>query len=200
MAEFGKMIMASDYANNPYAAPPMEASLVKQGQDVGSGIFRQGNLLIVHRLAQFPPYCVRTNALTNRYDPWTFRWHPQWVLVTLLISPLIYIIVALVMTKTMKLQVPVSEYWRGVRFQRILIGWLIATLGTAASIGIGLSLSGPQSDGPGMLLVILGPVVCLISGLIIGQSAKVLTPDKIDGEYAWFKGASPEFLNRFPPA
>jgi hypothetical protein len=197
---FGKQIMASEFANNPYAAPPIEASLAKQGQDVGSGIFRQGNVLIVHRLAQFPPYCVRTNASTNRFDPWTFRWHPSWVLVTILISPLIYIIVALILTKTMTFQVPVSEYWRGVRFQRILIGWLIATLGTAGSIGAGLLLSGPHYDGPGLLLLIVGPIVCLIAGLIIGSSAKVLTPDKIDGEYTWLKGACPDFLNRFPSA
>lgn len=191
--------MASDYANNPYATPSVDASMAHVGPHHG-GIFRQGNILIVHRLAQFPPYCVRTNQPTNRYDEWTFRWHSPWVYLLLLFNILILAIVALVISKKITLQVPVSEYWRGVRFQRILIGWITAIVGICGSIALGVLLSHTANEAVGPLLAVLGAIVFLIVGLIIGTSGRVLTPTKIDGDYAWLKGACPEFLDRFPNA
>ena len=37
----------------------------------------------------------------------------------------------------------------------------------------------------------------LILAIIFGNRARVLSPAKIDAQYAWLKGAGPDFLNNF---
>src|SRR4051794_7480568 len=63
-----------------------------------------------------PDVCMCCGTRADYFPRRTFRWCPRWVIVLLLISPLIYVIVAAILTKSMRVRTPMCDrhrnYWR----------------------------------------------------------------------------------------
>jgi hypothetical protein len=65
---------------------------------------------------ELPPVCAKCGARSAVRPPKTFSWHPSWVIVTILLGLLVYVVLALVLTKRMTVPLPLCKrhrsYWR----------------------------------------------------------------------------------------
>lgn len=181
---------------NPYAAPQAAAGMQPNSQ--GSGYWRDGNTLIVHRSATLPAHCVKTNGVTEERLKFNFTWHPPWVVALILIAVPVYIVVALALTKRATLDIPLSPE----RLERRSAGRFRALmLGLASVLAIVLGIYGLVTDAGGAwpILSLLGGLAVGLAAMIYGAMAsKTVTPTKIDDQYVYLKGVCPEFLAMCP--
>lgn len=119
-----------------------------------------------------------------------FGWHQPW-LYLLIIFPglLIYAIVATIVMKRQKLEVPLCDQHRQRRRMYLGIGWLLF-LGCIPA-GIWVGTSGPDMDGWGML-VGFGAFFASLVLFVLGT--RVMTPKVIDDREGKFAGVSPAFI------
>lgn len=155
------------------------------------GLWRDGNLLVFHQSARFPPRCIKCNELTTG-KMWNrnFYWHPSWVYLLFLLHVLVYIVVAMVMRKSARAQVGLCEAHRSRRRNAILIGWAGLLGGIALAV-----YAGVQEWGAVAGLAILGALVAVIYGVAV---APLVRPTKIENGYVYLRGVSPDFLALLP--
>lgn len=177
--------------DNPFAAPAVDAyapARAQAGQIVG--VWRDGDQIVMEKGATLPDFCVKTGApAEDRLDKKMY-WHTPAIYAALLISPIIYVILALILRKTANVSIPVGAEALQNRSKWIKIGW------GAGLAGVVLFIVGIPSRLP--LLTVLGLVVAmfgLIGGLI---GVRLLWPTKIDDQFVYLKGAKEPFLNRLP--
>lgn len=155
------------------------------------GAWRDGNALVMHKQGDLPDRCVRCNAPANgirlKRD---LSWHHPAIYLIILAGLLIYVIVALIVRKTAKIEVGICKRHRSRRRIGIAVAWLMALLGIATFF-----LTTEQHAWP----VIVGLLLILLS-LIVGMIAsRVVTPKKIDDSYVWLTGVHPDYLAQLPP-
>ncbi len=108
-------------------------------------------------------------------------------------GPLIYIIVALIVRKTAKIDVPLCDEHRARRSKGILIAWIIALS------GIALCFAPAFGNDERLALLVLAGVIMLLFGLIFGIiRSRVVAPQKIDDTHVWLKKVSPIYLAELP--
>ncbi len=115
-------------------------------------VWRDGKKLVLTKGAELPYRCIKTNAPADRLLKRTLYWYPVWVYV-LLISPLIFVIVALIARKSAKVAIPVCDAIHRKRFKALLAAW-ICGLGSFGMLIAGFALSDPRHMAtPGYSLV-----------------------------------------------
>ncbi|HEX5102868.1 MAG TPA: hypothetical protein VFV87_03605 [Pirellulaceae bacterium] len=185
---------------NPYAAPPIagyQPQMAGVGNNPFAGLWRQGNVLVMHKLAPLPDICLLSNQPATRRLKRTMYWHNPLFYIIVLISPLIYIIVALIVQKNATIQMPLTEEWYGRRQRRMLFAWGAALAG-AALIGGAIALSDALGDSAALIAV--GGILLALGGLIYGLIAcRLVTPERITDQYVFIKGVNHDFLNRLEP-
>lgn len=186
-------------AINPYASPV--ATTERNPQPSTGGIWSDGKVLVMHKQANLPDVCIKSNQPTDGYRlKRKLTWHHPAVIAAVLISPLVYIILAVILSKKATLQIGLSEVWRKKRGTRIAIAWgcfLLGVLMIVAAVVVGNSRNG--SGGIVAACVISG-LLLILGGAIYGLlAARMVYPQKIDDEYVYLKGAHPDFIARFPP-
>jgi hypothetical protein len=186
---------------NPYAAP--EADLDASPVDEHHGVWRAGDDVIMFKDGEFPDRCVKCNQPA---DGWRLKrslsWHPQGYYLLLLISPVIYVIVALVVRKTAKVRFPLCDEHRRRRGRAIGSGWLLALGGVACMIIVPLISSavvGPDDDLWSVGGVLSGAAL-MLGGLIYGVlGSRVASTVRIDKRFVWLTNIIPEFVDSLPP-
>lgn len=172
---------------NPYAPP--KASLDPQSPE---SLWRDGKVLVVRPDSPLPARCVKCNAPAHL--PLKRRkmyWHPAWVYLLLFLSPLIYIIVALIVRKCATLSPGLCDAHRRRHWLGIALGWggsLLALL----LMFLGATYEYCSMAVIGMILF-LGAIV---AGIIL---ARVLQPERIDKDYIRLRGCGQAFLDTLPP-
>ena len=120
------------------------------------------------------------------------------IYILVLISPLIYIVVALHCQKTATFNIGLTEEWFARRRRRMLLAWSTVLLGVVMFIG-GIMLANKDAEDAGVPLIIVGLLVPL-AGLIYGLVAcRLVTPQRITDQYVFIKGVHRDFLNRLEP-
>lgn len=186
---------AYDPEFNRFEAP--KADLRIEYSD-GQEIFRQGDLLVMDKHATLPDLCVRCNESAKGYRlRRNLSWHhPLYYILIVFPGLLIYVIVALIVRKTAKIQIGLCPQHRARRRNIIASCWAISLLGIIGPI-LALSFVPIHQDYQG--LVVLAGVVCFLFGLIFGAiAAPPVIPSKIDDRFVWLKKVGPEFLDNFP--
>jgi hypothetical protein len=177
---------------NPYVAPKAGVSHPAARPD-GDGrdarVWAEGNVLVLMQGAPLPDRCVKCNAPADGYRlRRNLSWHsPIWYLVFFLISPIVYVIAALIVRKKATVYVPLCETHLGKRNRALVVGWL-GTLAGLAGLICGLM------DERFIVLAAIGPVVMLVSLIFGVMRSQTLTPKRIDDRLVWLKGACSEFL------
>jgi hypothetical protein len=187
---------------NPYQSPEYGGADAELKPVVPEGgVWRRGNLLVMHKQAVLPDRCVKTNAPAqgSRLKR-TLRWHAMWVYLTILMHPLIYIIVALMLQKRAVIYIGLSQPRLNRLRRTTVIAWVLAA-GSIGMMVLGAVLADMDDfrrNSPAPVLVFLGTaflVICAIYGLIGTRtvSAKWITKD-----YIWLKGVHPDYLAELP--
>lgn len=186
---------------NPYASPQAYSPTTDTAATPSpyNGLWRDGSQLVMHKAAVLPDRCVKSNEPASGKLKRKLNWHPGWVFVLLLVSPLIYIIVALILTKRATILIGLSERWFSKRRTAIFVGWSMVLAG----IGLFVYAIASIEPGPGgnitPLLVIAGILLFLVGAIYGLIAARMVAPTKITDEHIWLKGVCPEFLVQLPP-
>jgi len=159
------------------------------------GLWRAGKILVMEHQANVGDRCLKSNVPTKRTLKRTLSWHHPAVFAAVLISPLIYIILALLLRRKATIYIGLSDKWFAKRRMTILVSW-----GVALS-GIGMILGGIVSwENQGSLgwLVFVGSVD-FFAGLLYGLiGARMVTPSRMSATYIWLRGVHPDFLEDLP--
>lgn len=145
---------------------------------------------VVSRNTILPPQCVKCGNPAT--EPWlrkTFYWHhPGFYF--LVISPLIYIIVALIVRKSVALSVPLCDAHKKLRITLLWVGGVLL----AGCIPLPVVLGSNGDDSAVILAVWLG-IAMFIAGIAFLGFSSQLRPTYIDSQVAEFTGACPAFLS-----
>jgi hypothetical protein len=158
------------------------------------GIWRSGNFLVMRKDAQLPDRCIKTNQPANgkRFKSQLY-WHQPWIYLLILLSLLIYLIVALIVRKKAIVHFGVTE---AVLQKRTKVIW--------ASVGIGLLgivlmvVAASIQAGTGGALFLLGLGVFLGSLIWVSIGATLVRAERIEEDYVWLRGVSKEYLALLP--
>jgi hypothetical protein len=163
------------------APPPQPVGLV----------WRTNRQMVLRPETTLPDRCVCCNAPTQGYRlKRNLYWHPPWYYLLILISILVYAIVALCIRKKAVIYISLCEA------HRIQRKWFITGSWVAAFLGLGLLIAGIA--GYGGWLALLG-VVLLLGALICGAvKGAVVSAARIDREFVWVKGVGQPFLADLP--
>lgn len=172
----------------PLAVPPPAPSF---GAVPGT-LRKVGNLLVATPGAQFPPYCVKCGQPAQKWINKNFGWHTPWLYLIILVNLLIYAIVATIVMKRMRLNVPLCAQHAGRRRTLLTLGWVMLAAFLPISIMIGVAGNG--SDEAVGIAVLLGFVMFIGSLVLLAIGSVVMRPKEITDTAATFTGVSPAFL------
>ncbi|PWU15656.1 MAG: hypothetical protein C5B50_15115 [Verrucomicrobia bacterium] len=153
--------------------------------------WRSGKQMVLRSEAALPDRCVRCNAPANgfRLRRKLYWHHPAWYLL-IIISLLVYAIVAICIRKKAVVNIGLCEQHRAQRKWFIIGSWLAVLGGLGLLIG-GISASSGKTA--------LGGIVLLLGGAIFAAiKVPVVSATKMDDAYVWAKGAGEQFLGQLP--
>ncbi|MGE0606587.1 MAG: hypothetical protein AB7O62_05615 [Pirellulales bacterium] len=182
---------------NPYASPVAPPEYVPtESAGPFDGIWRDGKQLLTHRQAILPDICVKTNlpAEGGRL-PRNLSWHSPWFALLILFNLLIYLVVALIVTKRAKIEIGISQAARRRRRKGILIGLGIALLGVAIPFVVGVAFG---TDGPFAASLAVGMLIFIVGLIVAAKFAAVVSAAKITDTHIWLNGVHPDYLARLP--
>jgi hypothetical protein len=182
---------AAGYSLVPEYGLPQQA---QQSYAHGGGVWRDDKMLVMHKTARLPEYCIKCGAPLDRpMLPRTLRWqHPALALLLLAGLPglILYFIIALIVRKTARVDIGICEEHAGKRRTAILVSWLIFLLSLAF-----IALAIVQESGGSALF---GVLLFLMSLIYAIGWAKLVRVKKIDEHYVCLKGIDETFLSMFP--
>lgn len=159
-------------------------------------LYRDNKKLVFRKGVNWPQLCIKTNKEISSNEGLHKRiyWHSQAIYLTAFISPLIYIIVAMITRKEYFGFFPMSQETIKKRKIEILISVLLSLLGLIlffASIG--------AADNESLILIMMPLGFFLMLGaLIYGTAKRLITPVKISNEFVWITGVHKDFLQQLP--
>ena len=177
-------------AGAPQASDRRAAQFLDAGRPIPATLHVNGKRFVLPPGAVLPARCVK--CANSPSDPWlnvTFSWHHP-ALYILAISPIIYIIVALIVRKQVKVAVPLCEVHRAIRQKRLWIGAL-CLLGC---IPLPMILGTYVRDDSIVGIAILLGIVMFLVGAILLSTAAPLRATFISRDSAEFSGAAEPFL------
>jgi hypothetical protein len=154
---------------------------------------REGNRLIVPRDAQLPPYCVKCGQPAEKTISKNFGWHQQWLYLLIFLGVLLYVIVATIVMKRQRVNVPLCRAHAQRRVAMLWAGWLLMLGFIPLGILVG-SMGGPGDDNSGWG-VLVGFVTFIAACVCFAVGANLMRPREITDTQATFTGVSLIFLH-----
>ncbi|HEV3339822.1 MAG TPA: hypothetical protein VG125_05680 [Pirellulales bacterium] len=175
---------------NPYAAP-LTGEVIAEAVQTDGGVWREAKTLVMWKDAVLPDRCVRCNAPANgRRLRRTLYWHHPLIWLIVLISPLIYIIVALIVRQKAVVAIGMCDRHYARRLKSILAWWLIT------AVCVGIFWYGIESNAGWF---ILAAVIAFLLNLCFAVAISTpVAPTRIDDHYVWLKKIHPDYLAQFP--
>jgi hypothetical protein len=170
---------------------------IKPAPEVYPGV-RQGSRLTLPnpgaaQAAVLPPFCVRCNAPSNGKPlTKTLSWHHPALYLVILAGVLIYVIVAIIVRKTMKVQVPLCAQHAQRRSTAVMLSWIMPLIGIADVIVL------PRVGVDVAVAVLLMFALVVAGGITWAIVGTPIRPKRIDQYRGIFTGFCEEFLQRFP--
>lgn len=187
---------ADPFGFNPYAPPESEVTGLAgsvYAPAVTGDVWRSGTVLVMTKDAALPDRCVRCNRPAQVRLPRKLSWHRPWIYLTILISILVYLVIALVARKKARVEVPLCSEHERQRKNRLGTGWIVVLCSMLlGAVGLG---------SPDHLWLLGVAPFTLLAGLIfVTAVSQPVTPKKIDDHHVWLRKVSPEFLADLPRA
>jgi hypothetical protein len=171
-----------------YGGPP---SMNVQGPWSSAGVWRQKNMLVMHKQAALPDRCIKCNRPANgRKLTKTFSWHhPAWYALVIA-GLLIYVIAALIVRKSVVLHLGLCDEHFSKRRTAIWASWGILALSVA------LIILGAANNLPALLLI--GILLIFVAAIYGALNANLVAVQKIDDHYVWLKRINQDYLLMLP--
>lgn len=179
----GQVVTASGAAVG--AAPAAASTARRVGQQFV--LPRVGGLL--------PPNCVKCGRPTQDTLNKTFWWHHPALYILAFFWLIVYVIIAMIVRKSCKLNVPICEEHRSSYKTKRWVGGLMMLGCIPVPIAVGVIGNGSDAS-VGIAIGLF--VVLLIAGAIVFSLALPLKPTNMDELTATFKGANESFLQLLP--
>lgn len=164
-----------------------------------AGVFASGKYLVVRSGAAIPPHCV----LCNQPGTWrrlqSYSWHPNWLLLTLLGTPVALVIAALIFSRSIQMELVLCDEHRRTRQRRLVLAGVWIVSGLVVLLGGMLALKQGIPLPASMCLVASGLISLLMGPLYAQRVTGVLIARRISPEGAVFRGAHPSYLGALPP-
>lgn len=182
---------------NPYAAPTMPQPFLSPAKEYQGGVWRDGPILVMHKLAALPPVCLKSGQPATQWLKRNLSWHHPACYLGLLGGLIPFVVIALIFTKRANIQIGLTDEWAARRRTRIGIAWAVALLGIAFIVG-GIVLTARTNEQYGVIGIPVGVITLLIGAVVGNIGGAMVTPKKIDDNYVWLKGVHANALAMFP--
>jgi hypothetical protein len=174
---------------------PLAVSKLARGEAPGSA-WRDRNRLVVAIGHALPERCLRCNGNCEGYRlKRELYWHHPAYYLTLFLSPIIYVLVAILIRKKAKVELPLCPEHRRQRTMRLGACWGVAAVAcfliflVAGSTGLG--------DLAGWL--IFTAILLLFGAIVAGVIfVRVVEPVRITATHLFLKGARKMYLAELP--
>ena len=167
---------------NPYAPP---AADVDSLQLEPGAYWRDGDALVLSRgaVAALPDRCVRCNAPAQGFKlKRTVYWHPPALYLLIVVSALIYVVVALIVRKSVKIELGLCPTHRRRR-------WLgVALLFAGVLVPLALGLLHERLGAAVLPLALLAMAGGVVAGVVF---SRVVHARRMDREHAWLRVGAP---------
>lgn len=179
---------------NPYAPPSAELRV-----DLGEHCWRDGKIVVLGAGHDFPPRCVCCNApATPAARARRFSWHSPWLFLLILLNILIYIVVALLARRSVKLHPALCDMHQEARRRGRLTGSALFIVGLGILFGAALdgfaAYFGLEEAG------FAAGVLLMLAGLWVASRVPAnLSAARIDKYEMRLRGAGEPFLASLPP-
>lgn len=173
---------------------PIAVSKLREGIPLGGGPWREGSQVVVRKDAPLPDRCVKCCEPSMKTIKKRLYWHSPFLYI-LALSPLIYIIVALCVRKTMTVWIPLCATCSGRRLRNIWIAWGFFLVSVVLFVFGVRELNQNDSLG-GILMASAFGVFLLMLFWILGT--RLIYPKKIDQKYGWISKAGKSYLDSLP--
>lgn len=160
-------------------------------------VWRSGKILVMHKESKLPNRCVKTNGPADHWLKRKLSWHHPAIFLTILAGALIYIILAVVTSKSATIHIGLCDAALRRRRYAILFGWL-AGLSSLGIMGGAITTYSATDPGLFILLFVGGLVFGLVGIIWASKVASCVSPSKIDKEYVWLRGVHLDYLNELP--
>ena len=184
---------------NPFAAPIGEANAYAPYSANGGGLWRDGKTLVMHRDARLLPLCVRSGDPVNEQGiTKKLSWHHPLIALSVFAGCLIYIILAVVLTKKATIEIPLCEDEKRKRTRAVgicIVFGLLSVLGFFGSIYLLAEYSTEAAGALGLLASLIIGVCALGYG---NHRSRILRPTKITDSHLWLRGMHPTVLAELP--
>ena len=168
--------------HNPYSAPAAPFAAASESE-----CYRDGKNFVVPFGADMPERCVKCDAPADLEKERNYSWHhPVWYLAFCL-SPLIYIVVALIARKRARVAVGLCEEHRIRRRKLVWSGW--------GALAVGVSSIFLSTNDVGGALVPLLACGGLLLAIVLYFCARLLYATRITDEEIHLGGCSDAFLD-----
>ena len=187
---------------NPYAAPNVEIAYAPAvGEEGWAGLWRsEKGDLVMHVDAKLPNICVKSGVPTA--EPGISKrltWHNPWIALAIIVNLLLYIILALVLSKRARIEIPLSPEERGKRTSRLIACWAIG-LASVALLPFSFWMLAARNPNQSWIFGIVLSFVGGIGALIAGQNtSRILRPIKITDTHVWLRGVHASITDSLPP-
>ena len=168
--------------NNLYAPPKSNVAEIR-----GTKCSRDGKIAVVHAGNDLPPRCITCNDPAKEPTKEVkLYWHSPWLYLLILINPVIYLLVAILARRSVKVSPGLCETHVSKRNRRLLV--IFGLCAGAAVIGIAQQFAAKPD---GALAFYLLAAVLLIVALF---ATRKIYAKKITKEYARVGGCKEPFL------
>jgi uncharacterized membrane protein len=173
---------------NPYAPPQQVQPVAAYGYGVAGGYLAwpEGSDLAIQKDAALPSVCVKCgNGHAPQRRNQQFVWTPPWVFILFLVSPIIAAIVAMIVQKKGRLQLPLCDECHS----RWKTGVLMVALGVVGFIfGLIAGIIIAANDWPEIgVPLLVGSIVVFVVALVVGNK-RFLRASKVDERMITVRG------------
>jgi hypothetical protein len=166
---------------------PNAPQIVRSGSHVFIALPPEGQAVYL------PPFCVKCGQpATDKPIVKRFSWHQPAYFLLILVGLLIYVIVALIVRKTIRVGVPLCAQHAQRRSLWLTLAWVLPVIGIADAFVL------PRFNvDPGWIVSLV--VMFVLAGLVIWAVAgNPIRPRSIDSFSAEFSGFCDLFLEQIP--
>lgn len=180
---------SADPLHANHAPPPFESPVSGISPPTVQRVFIEGSTLVVPKDAPFPPICIRTGTTENLVAKPLKRdlsWHSPVIYIAVLLSILIYIILALIFRKKSSHLVYLSSAARSAQVKWHIGNWALF-VGSLAAIFTAIA----RENGALGIMGAAGLIGCIV---IYFLKVRILYATKIDGSHARIGGIPREVM------